>query len=91
MKLKPLNASTDTALFTWSQLTQLFDRAEQHLRFEFRTVTGAKSLPDVFSELQVCTIIVYLSATDLSLPPSLSPPLSLTHTHTHPHSHVVFP
>ena len=87
MKLKPLNARSDTALFTWSQLTHLFDGAEQHSRFEFRTVTAAKTLPDVFSELQVrpthdCNTWLYQHyqcwcfCFSLSLSPSL--PLSLS-------------
>ena len=53
MKLKPLNASSDTALFTWSELTRLFDGAEHQSQFEFRTVTIAETMPDLFSGLEV--------------------------------------
>ena len=54
MKLNPLNASSDTALFAWPELTSLFAREEQHSRFEFRTVTVAATVPNIFNGLQVC-------------------------------------
>ena len=57
MKLKPLNASSDTALFTWPELTRLFDRAGQHSQFEFRTVAIAETMPDVFSGFEVCVTV----------------------------------